>query len=313
MIDIDTEKVIRSFEYDEELIIPNELAVMLRDKNKNTVLIYENIDGIYIKENNKITPVVESKLDINWPNFENNKYSEILKVLYQEILFNIKDNVPIPNIMTYNSAWYRDTLLATMVLEKTDNVKILEPWVKSIDSIYDYSRAKDLKEPDGLGALMYIIGATGVNRDDLIQKIIEEIDNIREPDGSIKGKVDGWNQKYYPTALAILGSRKLGIDLNLQLPEYDDGYARLTWYLDKRISTDIKTVDNTCPYLNWAYYHYNPDETLTILGELYPLSYEIVAGETNKECFISEHYCNEHLALSHIWHASEMFLVLINY
>ena len=127
--------------------------------------------------------------------------------------------------------------------------------------------------------------------------------------------VDGLEQKYYPTVLAIFGAKKLGITLALVVPQYDDSYAKLTWYSDYRVATDMNVTSKYFPYLNWAFYHYSPYTTLYILNETYPLSYE--ADETDSEikidseCFISEYYCEEKVYLSHMWHASEMFLLLI--
>ena len=287
---------------------------MILQNKEEIYKIYENEDGIFLNINDEIT-VIDKGSHINLPEFENYKYSEILKVLHQEILFNIDGSIPKPNIFGYSSAWYRDAMLATMVLEYTNNTDLLIPWVKSIKSIYDYSRSKDIKETDNLGELLYILGAVGVKREDLISDVLIEIENLKQEDGSIKGMVDGLEQKYYPTVLAIFGAKKLGITLDLVVPQYDDSYAKLTWYSDYRIATDMNINSKYFPYLNWAFYHYSPYTTLFILNEIYPLSYE--ADETDSqimiesECLISEYYCKEKVYLSHMWHASEMFLLLI--
>lgn len=313
LINIKNKEVEYEFDYTKEIIIPNDYTVILQNKEE-IYKIYENEDGIFLNINDEIT-VIDKGSHINLPEFENYKYSEILKVLHQEILFNIDGSIPKPNIFGYSSAWYRDAMLATMVLEYTNNTDLLIPWVKSIKSIYDYSRSKDIKETDNLGELLYILGAVGVKREDLISDVLIEIENLKQEDGSIKGMVDGLEQKYYPTVLAIFGAKKLGITLDLVVPQYDDSYAKLTWYSDYRIATDMNINSKYFPYLNWAFYHYSPYTTLFILNEIYPLSYE--ADETDSqimiesECLISEYYCKEKVYLSHMWHASEMFLLLI--
>lgn len=314
LIDIKTQEIIKEFDYEEELIVPNEYTVLLKNKNGNIYKIYENEKGIYITENGKEIILEKSSQTLNLPEFENYKYSELLKVLHQEILFNIDGEIPKPNLVGYDTAWYRDTMLGTKVLEITNNTHLLIEWVKSIDSIYDYSRSENIKETDNLGELLYIIGAIGVERKDLIKDIKEEINNIKQPDGSIKGNVDGLIQAYYPTVLALYGAEKAGISLNLAVPQYDDGYAKLTWYYKYTIASNNTIHTKYYPYINWAFYHYSPYSTLYILDEEYPLSYEggdtSTPGRVEEECFISQYYCEKQLYLSHMWHASEMFLFL---
>lgn len=314
LIDIKTQEIIKEFDYNEELIVPNEYAVLLKNKNGNIYKIYENEKGIYITENGKEIILEKSNQTLNLPEFDNYKYSEILKVLHQEILFNIDGEIPKPNLIGYDTAWYRDTMLGTKVLEITNNTQLLIEWVKSIDSIYDYSRSENIKETDNLGELLYIIGAVGVERKDLLKDIKEEINNIKQPDGSIKGNVDGLIQAYYPTVLALYGAEKAGISLDLVAPQYDDGYAKLTWYYNYQIASNNTIHTKYYPYINWAFYHYSPYSTLYILDEEYPLSYEggdtSTSGRVEEECFISQYYCEKQLYLSHMWHASEMFLFL---
>lgn len=317
LLRIDNQKEILNIDVENEIIIPNEYMVIIKDKKGQIHKIYENEKGIYYETNNQINMISEGEKTIKLPSFKGHKYSEILKVLHQEILFNIDDSIPKPNIFGYNSAWYRDSMLGTMVFEKTGNVEILLPWINSVKSIYDYSRSKDIKETDNLGELLYIIGATKADRPDLIKEILIEINNIRTEDNAIAGMVDGVVQKYYPTVLAVYGAKKNNIDLDLKIPEKDDGYAKLTWYYDNKIASNNNIESKYFPYLNWAFYHYSPYTPLYVLDEIYPLSYE--ADETNSkiiienECFVSEYYCKEKVYLAHMWHASEMFLFLYDY
>lgn len=316
LIDIKTKKILKEFNYKEELIIPNEYTVILKDSKDNIIKIYENEMGIFISQNNKLETLVKSTQELNLPEFEEHQYSEILKVLHQELLFNIDGEVPKPNIFGYTTAWYRDAMLGTKVLEITNNTDLLVPWIKSVDSIYDYSRSKDIKETDNLGELLYIIGAVGVERKDLVNEITKEIYKLKKEDGSIGGNVDGLIQSYYPTVLALHGASKVGITLDLTVPQYDDGYAKLTWYNDNPIASGNTQHSSFYPYINWAFYNYSPySSTLYILDEYYPLSYEggdtSTPGKITNECFVSDYYCEHNLYLAHMWHASEMFLFLI--
>lgn len=317
IIRISDKSEILKVDYIKELIIPNKYMVVLEDKNGNIHKIYENEKGIYYNNSEKTIALSTGKKVFTLPNFDKYEYSEILNVLYQEILFNIDGDIPKPNIFGYKSAWYRDAMLATMVLEKTNNVDLFYKWVSEIDSIYDYSRSKNIQEADNLGELLYIIGAVKVKRADLVSEILKEIKNLKDEDNTISGMVDGVIQKYYPTALAIWGAQKNNIDLDLTIPQVDDGYAKLTWYMSNRVASNNNVESKYFPYINWAFYHYSPYTPLYILNENYPLSYE--ADETQNdikiesECFISEYYCREKVYLTHMWHASEMFLLLLEY
>jgi len=317
LIDAKTQEVLKEFEYEKQLIVPNEYTVLLKDKENNIYKIEENEQGIYLfKNGGGRETLLEGSKPIHLPEFEGYKYSEILKVLHQEILFNIDGDTPKPNIFGYKSAWYRDSMLATMVLEKTENTSLLENWVKSIDKIYDNSRHPDIDEADNLGELLYIIGAVDVDRSDLINDILKEIERLKDENKAIGGMVDGAVQKYYPTVLALYGAEKNQISLDLIPPQQDDGYARLTWYYNP-IATNMEQTSSLYPYINWAFYHYSNYGSLYILDEIYPLSYEggniEEPGKIESECFISEYYCNRNLYISHLWHASEMFLMLMEY
>lgn len=314
LINIKTKAILKSINVESELIVPNEYTVLLKDKHGNNYKIFENKKGIYFSKNGNVETIFEGNQNLNLPEFEENKYSEILKVSHQEVLFNIDGDVPKPNLITYSGAWYRDSMLATMVLEETNNTNLLKNWVNSIDSIYDFQRSSTLKEADNLGELLYIIGAVGVKRNDLIEEIKAEIKNITQPDGSIKGIVDGRERSLFPTVVALYGAKKAGIKLNLTIPEKDDEYGKLTWYYDNSKNYEMQMKSRPYPYLDWAFYHYDKSGELYILDEIYPLSYEggsdVGSGPVYEECFVSEYYCGQSLSLSHIWHASEMFLFL---
>lgn len=314
LIHLASSKLVLDLDVLREIIIPQDYMVAVVDKDYNEYLIYENEEGIYIVKNGEVTPILEREEKINLPDFHEYQYPSILKVLHQEILFNIDGDTPIPNVMSYQTAWYRDSMMAAMVLEKTENINIIKPWVQSLDSIYDYSRSKEIKETDNLGELLYLIGATGLKNEKkkLIHEIVEEIENIK--DGSyLCGIVDYKKMCSYPTGVALYGAQKLELDLDLKLPEIDDGYGSLLWYLDNDYSEEsFKTPD--FPYLNWASYHNGVKSKLYLLGENYPLTYEYqdpnYSYRTNFSSFIYPYYYLNHIDISHLWNAAEMFLFL---
>ena len=85
----------------EYLIIPNEYMVILSTNQGDYIKIYENENGVFVKENDD--ELIEgTDIHIDLENFEGQEYQNMKKVLYSEILFNIKDSIPYPNIIVYD-------------------------------------------------------------------------------------------------------------------------------------------------------------------------------------------------------------------
>ena len=328
LIDMKTKKVLKEFNYAHELIIPNEYTVLLANKDGAITKIYENEDGVFVEENGHKDTITSGNVKFNLPRLENKKYANTMRVLHQEILFNFDGVIPKPNLIGYKkniNAWYRDTMLVTMVLEQTNNTHLLEPWLASVNDIYDCQRSYlngdkncSMKEADNPGELLYILGAVKNNRKDLVEKIIKEV-KTKAKDGLFVGPVDGEQMDYYPTSLLLLGTKKNNIDLSnyLRLPEKLDLYGSLSWWNKDTPRFHVKTYENRLyPYLEWAQVHYGAGfyGTVHILDEYYPLSYEsgVYDFVPEAQMFISEHYnkIQDPVLLSHTWHASEMFLLM---
>lgn len=322
LYDLFTKEVIKKWSVKAEFIIPSEYTVALLDENNKLVKIFENEDGVFVKEDDAEAILTKGSEKFKLPRFEGKKYARILRVLHQELLFNIHNGIPKPNILTYKDGggWYRDGMVMTMALEHTNNQHVLEKWVASLKDIYDHHAGDEADNP---GELLYILGAVKNNRQDLVDKIFAEVKS-KARDGHFSGPCDGTWQTYYPTALLLNGARKIGQNLpvELSLPNIDDGYGVLTWwYPDRRIINDglkqkhsDKNVEKW-PYLTWAEAHYRGnDSSVYILDEVYPLSYEgSITGArhvTSQNFFNSFYTQDQGLSLSHTWHAAEMFLLL---
>jgi len=298
--------ILYDFDISKEMIIPNEYTVSLLTKDEEEVIIFENENGIYIKNGDNIE-VIDEGNKIVLPEFENKEYSEILKVFHQEILFNISDSTLIPNILVYSDAWYRDAMMATMVLEKTNNLKLIKDWVDNEDKIYDEQNGN--REVDNLGELLYILEVT--NSDNNIKEdIYNEVKRITI-NNSLNGVIDGNFKTYYPTAIMLYALEKSGKDLGLKLPE-QDVYTELIWFYDKDKKIDTKTVALNFPYLGWANYHTNGKSPLYNCDRLYPLSYERSASKAIYDNIpnILDKYKRLRLSPTHLWDASEKFLYL---
>lgn len=293
-----------------DMVIPNDYKVVLENNDGEKIIIYENEVGIYLEKDNKKTTLYESEDKINLPAFTNHKYSEILKVLHQEILFNIEESIMKPNILVYNDGWYRDAFIGAMVLEKTNNVFLIKDWVDNINSIYDYQNK--MPETDNLGELLYLIYITKSDNK-ILDEIIEEINKIKK-DNNISylvGYTDGAILSYYPTAIAKFALEKLEIENDLKLPE-NDAYTKLAWFYNKSIVNEV-TDSIDYPYLGWANYHYNKkDVTLYICNSLYPLSYEkngTYANYNNMPNLLNG-FKKANISPTHIWDAAEKFLLI---
>ena len=102
-----------------------------------------------MKRKDKGTIIEGTNYHINLYTFENEKYQNTLKVLYGEILFNIKDSIIYPNIIVYDKPWYRDAAITSMVLKKTNNTDLIKPWVDNITDLYDRQNGGVEEEKDG--------------------------------------------------------------------------------------------------------------------------------------------------------------------
>ena len=310
LYDLKTNKKIKSYTIDKEMIVPNEYTVVLKTKDNTIVKIYENESGIYIQEGKKTQTIEGTSTEIKLPEFEEQKYSEILKVLHHELLYNIDESIIKPNMMVYNSGWYRDGMMGAMVLEHTNNINLIKEWVDSIESVYDLQNG--VEEADNLGELLYLISITG-SQNDIKKEIINEINRNKEKNNNyIVGYTDGQVLDYYPTVVAKYAIKKSGLDITLETPKFDN-YSSLTWFYETENTPDISYDSIYYPYLGWAGYHTNKQSTLYIADNFYPLSYEKEAAYANYDLLPNDiaYYKKIKLSPTHVWDAAEKFLFLI--
>lgn len=308
--DLKTNEIIESYNMKEEVIIPNEYTVVLKTKDNKIIKIYENEEGIYVKENNNIKSLDENACKINLPEFDTFKYSEILKVLHHELLFNIENSVIKPNILVYSSGWYRDGMLAAMVLDITNNTDLIKDWIDNITDIYD--RQNGVEEADNLGELLYLLQITN-SKNKIKEDVLTEINRIKSLNNNyIVGYTDGQLLSYYPTVIAKYAAEQSGIELDLDVPEFDS-YATLTWFYKNEMKPNNSFNYINSPYICWATYHTNNKSCLYITDSSYPLSYEQGAAYANYSLLPDKfsYYKSIGLSPTHVWDAAEKFLFLI--
>lgn len=315
--DMETKEVIYSFSEKEHMIIPNDYSVLIETNDHDFIKIYEDEEGVHFKKNDQDELIEGTSTKINLYTFENQKYQNMKKVLYQEILWNIKDSTIYPNIIVYDKPWYRDAAMAAMVLKQTNNTDLIKEWVDNIEDIYDRQNA-GIEEADNLGELLYIISTQNTKNASLITKIEEEAERIASsnPNGYyIYGKTDFGDTHLYQNLWYQLGiesvGRKFKFDLS-SIPE--DEYSKMAWWSSYEVKNKTPNVVSiNYPYLSMAERHKLGVGTIAINSNLYPLSWEKDASQAKYENYseLDNTFANLRLSPLHTWEASEMLLFLL--
>lgn len=322
---IATQQCVAKFAYDEQTIIPWEYKVVLKDNGKS-IEIYENEKGVFINNDGQVQKMTAGEI-LNLPNFEEfGANSKVLRVLHHEVLINITEQGPVPNIFTYNRPWLRDAAVMTMVLEKTGNLNLIDKWAESLDYIYDQNN--ETKEPDNLGQLLYILGAVGKNNHKLISEVLHEVERLESKYGYVNGLTDEQFMPYYQSLWLDLGLKKLGINREIRWPQKKDEYSTTFWYggyrcqaaetinileKDRQFINQIVGKKDPYPYLAWAKANFfNTSMPYPINLHRYPLSYEAEASQAKIEKikWVSNRLFEENTSAPHGWAAAEMFLYL---
>ncbi len=317
IIDVETKEVVYSFEEKDHFIIPNTYTVLIETKDKDFIMIKEDKYGVHYVVNGKDSIIKGTDKYLELFNFSNEKYQNMKKVLYGEILFNIKDSIIYPNIIVYNKPWYRDAALTTMVLQKTHNTDLIKDWVSQIEDIYDYQNGGE-KEPDNLGELLYIISTQEEKNYDLIDRIEREAENIAKSNNNgyyIYGKTDTGDEFLYQNLWYKLGIESIGRKYHFNLdiiPE--DAYSKMAWWSNYELIDTNNQFDGDCyPYLNIAERHKLKKGSIPINNNLYPLSWEVGATAANYDAYrgIDDHMSDVKVSPLHSWSASEFLLLLL--
>ncbi len=114
--DIEKDSVILELSsFHKDVIFPDRYMVVAYSENGDSTVIHEDEKGIWIQKGIDIQSIPSSNNPISLPSFEGFRYGKVLRVLHQEILFNIKDSRLYPNIFAYDSVWLRDAAMGAMV------------------------------------------------------------------------------------------------------------------------------------------------------------------------------------------------------
>ncbi|WP_293739929.1 hypothetical protein [uncultured Parabacteroides sp.] len=328
--------ILYSWNIQNEEIRPSEYEVCLYlEGGKDSLLLKEDQLGIWMIQDSVKSRIGGDSADqeiINLPDFKGFRYPEVLKVLLHEVLFNVKNGMPYPNVLVYHTPWYRDAFIIAMCLRATNNEKLILPWIKSLENVYDCNVKE--KEADNLGQLLYLISLCPKDErnNDLIQKVLHEAsgisvkDTIEIPDQYIQGYTDGAILPVYQTLLLKFGMANLAIKDEYHISLSADYYTDLLWMYKKKDVSFFKYViksiykrsikrDFSYPYLDWAKAHYHHSVFAPVSAQAYPLSWEYGGNNADLEkmLVIDKDAVSKNVLYPHAWHAAEMFLYLLEF
>jgi hypothetical protein len=315
-------RVVKQWNVASELIVPPAYAVLVHRTDGGGVLLEEDEAGVWLTEDGRRTALSKSQLKL--PTFAGRPSANVLRVLHQEILINVVDGKPLPNLLVYATPWYRDGAMVAMVLARTGNLDLLKGWIASLSDPFDHNnRAQGVaeSEADNLGQALYLIALGGERNHPLIARILEEAKRFRQEEGGrvwLRGRSDFGVHPVYQTKWMKFGLRALGLRDDYTIPRLADTYSALFWwdYRSEHVAGErfSARLARDYPYLAWAEDHFYGEAHGPVGTIDYPLSWEAQASQANYAGMrlIAQEYAEQKLAAPHTWHAAEMFLYLMD-
>lgn len=253
---------------------------------------------------------------INRPTFEPSPYAGRLRALHHEILVNLVNGEPLPNLFVYSKPWRRDAVMVAMCLAKTGNLDLLKPWVLNLQTVFD--RNAEVEEPDNLGQNLYLLGIMGAPRQHpLVEKTLEEALRFTKR-GAITGITDGSEHTVYQTLWMKMGLKTMNLRDPYEVPFKFDHYGSLVWWFPQQplpfpFNFDAVTAAHY-PYLSWAEAHYWSSSPPPLPAtDTFPQTWEAYASEADygKMEIVGSDWAKAQVSGPHSWHAAEAFLYLL--
>lgn len=307
--------VVRQWNIQRETISPADYTVDLETKDEKIIRIAENEKGVYLLENGRITVLSENPLQL--PTFEGHPFAPVLRVLHHEILMNIVDGKPVPNLFVYDKPWFRDAALMAMVLQQTGNLLLIKDWILNLRDPFDRNN-RGINEPDNLGQVLYLVSLVADSTHPIVQMVLDSV-NLFRKETYIEGKTDYTAHPVYQTKWLKYGLQALNLPDTLQIPLIADSYSSLFWldYRDQHVATIRfnEQSNQNYPYFIWAEDRFYGEHRGAVTNREYPLSWEAQASEARYEGLqeLDVTFARQKLAAPHSWHAAEMFLQLFDW
>jgi hypothetical protein len=303
-----TGDVIRRWDRLSGRIEPSEYRVSIQLRNGAMVRIVEDEHRVYVEHNARRETLTTGAVRL--PRFEGHPYAPLLRRLHHEILVNIVQGKPVPNLLVYRKPWYRDAAMMLMCLAQTDNLDLVRTWVLGLREPFDRNNAGQA-EPDNLGQALYMISLVSGSSHPLVKTIIDVLPKFSQ-DRHLVGNSDFAPHPVYQTKWLKYGLRALQLKDDYSIPHVSDSYSSLFWmdYNRDHVAGSRLGADQNYPYLSWAESHFYQDEPpMPVDDTQYPLSWEAHASQADYEGMniISPAFTALKLAVPHTWHAAEMF------
>jgi hypothetical protein len=318
LINLQTGVIVRQWNIKAEVILPPEYRVVITREDGSKLQIVEDEEAIWMTESTNRVKAVGSDKPLKLPEFSDHKYSQVLRVLHQELLINVTTNGPVPNFFVYKKPWYRDGAMMGMAFQKTGNLRLIRDWVMNLRDPFDRNNAGET-EADNLGETLYLISLVGDKKHPLVPQILLATKQFEDqsPNGKyIRGRTDFAEHPVYQTKWLKYGLRSLSIADTFAVPEKSDSYSALFWMDYKSIHVIGKdAVDReNYPYLGWASDHFYGAKKSPISNRDYPLTWEKNASQAdyNGNSLLDDIYVKQKIATPHTWHAAEIFLYLLD-
>jgi hypothetical protein len=313
-------RTVRRWDMAAESILPGEYRVELCLVGGGLVEIYEDEAGVWVNEGRGPRRLIKGE-PLNLPRYEGHPHAETLRRLHHELLINIVDGRPVPNLFVYPRPWYRDAAMVSMALERTGNLHLVADWINSLSEPFDLNNAGQ-REPDNLGQLLYLLSLGSDASHPLVRAILEAVKSFEKGGQAeclyISGNSDFAPHPVYQTKWLKFGLRSLGLPDPYTIPAVYDSYSPLFWmdYRDAHIDGPPfdDSNDQRYPYLTWAEAHFHRADPPALTGAPgYPLTWEAHASQADyaRMSIVSDAYVNSRTCVPHSWHAAEMFLYLL--
>lgn len=312
LVDVKTQEVRRHWEIEKDLIVPSEYVVLLKTDD-GTVTIREDEEAVWVIEHGHAEALTRGQVHL--PRFDGNRLDAVLRVLHQELLINVVDGKPLPNLFVYSKPWYRDGAMMAMAFRKTGNLALIRDWILGLQDPYDRNNAGET-EADNLGEALYLVSLVSDKSHPLVRRILNEVPRF-ERDGRsyICGHTDFAEHCAYQTKWLKFGLRALGLKDSYRIPTTPDKYSDMFWwgFLDEGPPLSNPFDAPEYPYLDWARDHRAGSSQGPLTDALYPLTWETKASQANYRGMerLSNLYSDAHVSVPHSWHSAEMFLYLL--
>lgn len=306
-----TGDTVEAWEVTEEQIVPSAYTVALKTKAGSFVFITEDEEGVWVEEGGKKNPLSTGRVSL--PDFADHRQGLVLRVLHQELLVNVVDGRPVPNLFVYPKPWYRDGAMMAMVFEKTNNLHLIKKWVANLREPFDKNNGGET-EADNPGQILYLVSLVS-DKDHLLVPAARKALMRFETNGHISGRSDFAPHPVYQTKWAKFGLQSLGLDDPYTVPKVEDRYASLFWWDYKNGDKADQPVilSDDYPYLTWAGCHYTGQKLGKLSDRDYPLTWEAKASQARYDEMnrIAPVYADQRICTPHTWHAAEAFLCLL--